>query len=86
MLHQPIHATSFFLNPTFSYKCNFGFDDKVMEGLLTCLLRMVHDVRNCIEINRKIEMYRDGTGLFGFDDVFVARTILMPRKSLEFIS
>jgi hypothetical protein len=86
MLHRPIHATTLFLNPAFSYKCNFGFDGEVMEGLLTCLQRMVPDVEIRIEINREIEMYRDGTGLFGFDDVVAARTILMPRKSLEFRS
>jgi hypothetical protein len=84
MLHRPIHATTIFLNPAFSYKCNFDFDGEVMEGLHTCLQRMVPDVAIRIEINREIEMYRDGTRLFGYEDVVVARTILMPRKSLEF--
>jgi hypothetical protein len=55
-----------------------------MEGLLTCLQRMVPDVEIRSTINREIEMYRDGTGLFGFDDVVRERTTLMPRKSLEF--
>jgi hypothetical protein len=47
---------------------------------------MVHDVGIHIEINCEIEMYRDGTRLFGFDDVVAARTILMSCKSLEFRS
>jgi hypothetical protein len=37
MLHRPIHATIVFLNPAFSYKCNFDFDGEVIEGIHTCL-------------------------------------------------
>jgi hypothetical protein len=55
-----------------------------MEGLLTCLQRMVLDVKIRSTINSKIEMYQDSTGLFGFDDVVRERTTLMPCKSLEF--
>jgi hypothetical protein len=29
-------------------------------------------------------MYRDGTGLFGYEDAIASRNILLPRKSLEF--
>ena len=45
---------------------------------------MVSDVAIRIEINHEIEMYWNGSSLFGFEDVVAARTILMPRKSLEF--
>jgi hypothetical protein len=44
MLHRPIHAAAIFLNPAFSYKCNFAFEGEVMEGLHACLQRMVPDV------------------------------------------
>jgi hypothetical protein len=84
MLHRPIHEATIFLNPAFSYKCNFAFDGKVMEGLHSCLQRMVPDVTIRLDINREIEMYRDGTGLFGYEDVVASRNILLPRKSLEF--
>ena len=84
MLHRPIHATAVFLNHAVSYKCNFDFDGEVMEGLHTCLSRMVPNVTICLEINREIEMYRDGTKLFDYENVVVARTVLMPHKSLEF--
>jgi len=60
MLHQPIHATTLFLNLAFSYKCNFGFDGEVMEGLHTCLHRMVRDAAIHIEINHEIEIYQNG--------------------------
>ena len=84
MLHRPIHATTIFLNPAFSYKCNFAFDGEVMEGLHAYLQRMVPDVAICLDINREIEMYQDGTRLFGYEDAVAIRTVLMPRKSLEF--
>jgi hypothetical protein len=61
MLHRPIHVATFFLNPTFSYKCNFTFDGEVMEGLHAYLKRMVDDVLIRLDINRDIEMYQDGT-------------------------
>jgi hypothetical protein len=51
MPHRPIHAATLFLYPAFSYKCNFDFDAEVMEGLLTCLQRMVLDVEiQCIRM------------------------------------
>jgi hypothetical protein len=84
MLHRPIHAAAIFLNPAFSYKCNFDFDGEVLEGLHTCLQRMVLYVMIRLDTNREIEMYRDGTRLFGYEDVIAARTVLMPHKSLEF--
>ena len=84
MLHQTIHTVILFLNPAFSYKCNFDFDGEVMEGLHACLQRMLPDVAIRLDINREIEMYRDGTGLFGYEDVVASRNILLPRKSLEF--
>jgi hypothetical protein len=84
MLHRPIHAAAIFLNPAFSYKCNFDFDGEVMEGLHACLQRMVPDVAIRLDINREIEMYRDGTGLFGYEDAIASRSILLPRKSLKF--
>ena len=84
MLRRPIYAATIFLNLSFSHKCNFDFDGEVMEGLHTCLQRMVPDVSIRLNINREIEMYQDGTRLFGYEYVVAARTILMPRKSLEF--
>jgi hypothetical protein len=69
MLHRPIHTTTAFLNPAFSCKCNFDFNGEVMEGLHTCLQKIVPNVVIHLDINREIEMYRDGTGLFGYEDV-----------------
>ena len=43
-------------------------DDKVLEGLLTCVQRMVLEYETHNAINREIEVYRDGIGAFGFVD------------------
>jgi hypothetical protein len=48
------------------------------------LQRMVPDVAIRLDINGEIEMYRDGTGLFGYEDIVASRNILLPRKLLEF--
>jgi len=84
MLHRPIHATTLFVNPDFSYKCNFDFDAEVMEGFMQCLERMVPDVDSRHAISREIEMYRESTGLFFYVDAIRERTTMMPRKSLLF--
>eukprot|EP00253_Pinus_taeda_P001557 PITA_01557 len=79
MLHRPIHAAELFLNPAFSYKCNFDFDGEVMEGLHFCIQRMVPDPELRSKINREIQSYRDCVGLFGFDDAIRERTLFMPH-------
>eukprot|EP00253_Pinus_taeda_P007232 PITA_07232 len=79
MLHRPIHATALFLNPAFSYKCDFDFDGEVMEGLHSCIQRMVPDPEPHSKINREIQYYRDCIGLFGFDDAIRERTLFMPH-------
>jgi hypothetical protein len=43
----------------------------------------VPDVTIRLDINREIEMYRDGTGLFGYEDAIASRNILLSHKSLE---
>jgi len=80
MLHQPIHAATLSLNPKFDYKCDFVLDSEVMEGLHSCIHRMVHDPELRSKINREIQFYRDCVRLFSFDDVVRERTLFMPRK------
>lgn len=80
MLHRPIHAVALFLNPAFFYKCTFDFDVEVTEGLLSCLERMVPDAETRSINNREIEIYRDGSGVFNFQDAIRERGSLMPRK------
>lgn len=75
MLHWPIHATTLFLNAAYGYSHNFDFDGEVMEGLLTCLRKMVLDVDAWKTINRKMEMYWEVSGLFGFANAVNERSI-----------
>ena len=80
MLHQTIHATTLFLNPTFSYKCKYDFDEEALEGLIICINRMVHNFETRTSVTREMEMHREATGLFGYADAIHARTILTPSK------
>eukprot|EP00253_Pinus_taeda_P022486 PITA_22486 len=80
MLHRPIRTAALFLNPAFSYKCGFDFDGEVMEGLHSCIQRMVPDPELRSKINREIQYYQDCIGLFGFDDAIRERTLFMPRN------
>ena len=80
MLHRPIHATALFLNPAFSYKCKFDFDEEVLEGLIECINTMVANFETCTSITREMEMNQEATGLFGYVDAIHARTILTPSK------
>ena len=57
MLHQPIHAATLFLNLTFSYKCGYDFDGEVMEGLHSCIQRMVPNHELHSKINCEIQFY-----------------------------
>ena len=84
MLHWPIHAVTLFLNPAYAYSCNFDFDGEVMEGILTCIQRMVPEVDVHRIINREMEMYREASKLIGFGDVVHERSVLIPHKPLEF--
>ena len=80
MLHRPIRATALFLNPTFSYKCKFDFDEEVLEGIIKCINRMVPNFGTRTSVTREMEMHREATRLFGYADAIHARTILTPSK------
>lgn len=58
-----------FPQPHIFLQMQLDFDDKMMEGLHTCLYRMVLGVEVCNIINYEIERYWEGTGLFDFNDV-----------------
>ena len=77
-LHRPIHAAGLFLNPAFSYACGFNFDVEVVEGLLTCVQKMVRTPEERMEVSRQIEQYKLSGGTFGFEMAVIDRTIKMP--------
>ena len=77
-LHRPIHAARLYLNPAFSYACEFQFDAKVMDGFLQCVQRMVLTPSKRVEISRQMEIYRMSGGTFGYDMAIQDRTTRMP--------
>jgi len=84
-LHRPIHATSIYLNPAFSYVCGFRFDAEVMDGFFTCVERMVSSEQEREDISKEMEIYRMGGGTFGFGMAIKIRTTKIPGK-LQFVS
>ena len=66
-LHRAIHAAGLFLNPAFSYSCDFNFDAEVMDGFLECVQRMVPSAADRSKISKELEVYRRAMVTFGFD-------------------
>ena len=79
-LHRPIHAASIYLNPAFSYAYGFRFDVKVVDGFFTCVERMVSYEQEHEEISKEMEVYKMGSGRFGFNMAIKNRTTQMPGK------
>eukprot|EP00253_Pinus_taeda_P026349 PITA_26349 len=77
-LYRTIHAAGIYLNPAFSYPCEFEFDAEIMDGLLLCVQRMVRSPAERTEISKEIEIYRMAGGTFGFDMAVIDRTTKMP--------
>ena len=78
--HRPIHAAGIFLNPTFSYSYDFLFDAEVMDGLFTCVQRMVPSPAKHAEISKEMEICRMAGGTFSFDMVVVDKKTKMAGK------
>ena len=52
----------------------------MLEGLISCLNRMVADEEIRENIIREIEVYRESSGLFGYADAIRNRTVFLPSK------
>lgn len=42
-LHQPIHVLAYYLNPKCYFSDTFNANEEVMEGVITCMDKMVLD-------------------------------------------
>ncbi|XP_059067152.1 uncharacterized protein LOC131071846 [Cryptomeria japonica] len=59
-LQQPIHATGYFLNPRFRFRGSYSdLNREVMEGLNTCIERMVPDVEERDLIVGELQNYEE---------------------------
>jgi len=55
MLHMPLHAAAYFLNPRCFYSENFSKDAEVRRSIHECMQHMIPDIREYAqaEINPK---------------------------------
>ncbi|XP_059070586.1 uncharacterized protein LOC131860220 [Cryptomeria japonica] len=79
-LHQPIHAAGYFLNPHFRFGGSYSDSNgEVMEGLSTCIERMVPDVEERDLIVSELQNYEGGRGkLFSSELARRGRTTQTP--------
>ncbi|XP_074375325.1 uncharacterized protein LOC141717112 [Apium graveolens] len=65
-LHQPLHAAGYYLNPEF-YSTNLDIesDHEVINGLYTCIEKMVPSQTEQDRIADQISLYRNADNLFG---------------------
>ncbi|XP_059077416.1 uncharacterized protein LOC131876340 [Cryptomeria japonica] len=79
-LHQPIHAAGYFLNPRFRFGGSYSDSNgEVMEGLSTCIERMVPDVEERDLIVSELQNYEGGRGkLFSLELARRGRTTQTP--------
>jgi hypothetical protein len=61
-LHRPLHAAGYFLNPKLHYDPNFKADKEVIQGIHTCLKRMMGgDMTMVNKIDGKLELVNRGS-------------------------
>lgn len=64
VLHSPIHAAGYFLNPRLHYTEDFYSDSEVAGGLLVTIVRLVEDQRAQDLISQQLDVYGNCRGEF----------------------
>lgn len=83
LLHRPIHAAAYFLNPAYQFSPSFKADGEVWSGLYDVIERMSLDDAISTSTVREVEMYTKAQGdLFAREICKKNRTALMPGKNL----
>lgn len=67
MLHRPLHAAAYFLNPQRQYGPNFRADTEVRKGLLHVMDTLVPDKALRAKIDKQMDEFKKRTGYFGCD-------------------
>ncbi|XP_039117836.1 uncharacterized protein LOC120253586 [Dioscorea cayenensis subsp. rotundata] len=64
-LHQPLHATAYFLNPQFQYEPSFSMHPEVRTGLYICMDKLIpnREERDLADI--QLDQFKKKRGLFG---------------------
>jgi len=58
MLHRPLHAVTYFLNPRCFYSENFSTDVEVRRGLRECMQHMISDIHEYAQDNVELDSYK----------------------------
>ena len=68
-LKTHLHLAGYYLNPYYYYpnKLEIELDGSFREGLITCVTKMIEDVKIQDQIMDELNMYLDGIGSFGKD-------------------
>ncbi|KAF6139217.1 hypothetical protein GIB67_040364 [Kingdonia uniflora] len=80
ILHHPINAVGYFLNPSFFYYDDFVVDVEIAGGFLCCILRMVEDKKIRDLILQQLDEYREAKGPFGWINAVDQRSEIPPAK------
>jgi len=62
LLHRPIHAAAYFLNPAYQFSPHFKADDEVWSGLYDVVERMSSNSAVSTDIVREIELFKKAQG------------------------
>ncbi|XP_020274987.1 uncharacterized protein LOC109849556 [Asparagus officinalis] len=65
MMHHPIHAAAYYLNPKYFYGDKFSKHPEVRKGLIECMARMIPDVAERAEADYELDAYKERLGEFG---------------------
>ncbi|XP_068643622.1 uncharacterized protein [Aristolochia californica] len=78
LIHRPLHAAGFFLNPQFFYSIKGEVHNEIMSGVLDCIERLVPDTKVQDKINKELSSYKNAAGDFGRKIADRARYSLPP--------
>ncbi|RVW42145.1 hypothetical protein CK203_100531 [Vitis vinifera] len=66
ILHRPLHAAGYFLNPEFFYdKPEIEHDAEIMSDLYKCILRLTRDPAKQEKVVAEVSLFTNAQGLFG---------------------
>ena len=78
-LHRPLHATGYYLNPTFFYSNeSIRQDNEVIEGLYACIESLVPTAEVQDKLSKELSFYKNSKGLFGKQICIRGRNQLAP--------
>ncbi|KAJ1400152.1 hypothetical protein SESBI_29712 [Sesbania bispinosa] len=83
LLHRPLHAAAYYLNPKFHYDKNFNPDSEVLFGLYETIERMVPDRRIRFGIDQQLDRFKTAKGLFGMTMAIDTREKKQPEDESE---